>query len=72
MDPCLGPGADSFLYRRPKFLLLRCQLQRRLGHTNSRIGQDVELGWGQPRVGSFLRIYRAGNDEDRCQSNYSF
>src|SRR5690349_21412109 len=60
----LGSGTNGLLYGRPIFRLLRRQLQHGLGDAKSRIGQDVDVSWGQPPMGRALmrialRISRA-------------
>ena len=59
--PVLSPGANSVLYRRLVFFLVRCQLQRGLDNINPRIRQSAHVRCAQalpcPRRGG-LRIAR--------------
>ena len=43
--PVLRPGANSVLYRRPVFFLVRCQLQRGLNEINPCICQSAQVGF---------------------------
>jgi hypothetical protein len=42
----LRPSANSVLYRRPQFFLVRCQLQGGFDDFNSRIRQILQIGRG--------------------------